>query len=49
MECKDYKNVKSVKIITSNGVKYINLMKNYQVIVKIATKYMKTSNVILNI
>ena len=48
MECNGYKNVKSVRIVRSNGVKYINLIK-YQMIVKIATKYMTTVNVILNI
>ena len=48
VECNGYKNVKSVRIVRSNGVKYINLIK-YQMIVKIATKYMKTVNVILNI
>ena len=42
MECKDCKNVKSVEILALNGEK------NYQIIVKIVTKYMATVNAVLN-
>lgn len=32
-----------------NGVKYVKHVKNYNIIVKMAIKYMKTANVILKV
>ena len=43
------KNGKSVRMVPMNGVKYINLVKNYQVIIKCAVKYTKIVYVFLNI
>lgn len=42
------KNGKSVRMVPMNGVKYINLVKNYQVIIKCAVKYKKIVYVFLN-
>ena len=42
------KNGKSVRMVPMNGVKYINLVKNYQVIIKCAVKYTKIVYVFLN-
>ena len=39
---------KNVRMVPMNGVKYINLVKNYQVIVKCAVKYTKIVYVFLN-
>ena len=46
---KEVKNVKSVRMMTLNGVKYVKLVTNYQITVKIATKYTKNINIIFNI
>lgn len=42
------KNGKSVRMVPMNGVKYINLVKNYQVIIKCAVKYTKIVYVLSN-
>lgn len=48
IECKNFKNVKNVRMIALNDGKSVKIVKNCQIILKNLTKYMNIVNIILN-